>query len=122
LVKLLLDENILRGVKEWLIEKGFEVTGVSQTLLKSCKDYDVAQYAASNGLVLLTLDQGFARIYRFFPKGSLTVIIVKAKIASSVNIIETLDIAQRKINFKDVQSYKGKLVIVSRNRIRIIGC
>jgi len=52
------------------------------------------------------LDQGFARIYRTFRKGTLSVIIIKAKPATSANIIEVLYAAQQKIDLKQVQNEK----------------
>jgi predicted nuclease of predicted toxin-antitoxin system len=70
-----------------------------------------------NNLSIITLDQGFAQIYRIFQKGTLTVIIIKAKPATSTNIIETLNTAQQKINLEEIQH---KLVIITKKKIRII--
>jgi predicted nuclease of predicted toxin-antitoxin system len=46
LTRILIDENIPRDVKEWLTKKGFDTISISQTHLKSAKDYAVAEYAA----------------------------------------------------------------------------
>lgn len=117
MAQILIDENIPRDVKEWLKKKGFDTISISQTHLKSAKDYAVAEYAAKNNLPIITLDQGFAQIYRLFQKGTLTIIIVKAKPATSANIIENLNAAQQKI---DMMEIKHKLIIITKRKIRII--
>ena len=115
--RMLVDENISRIVRGWLTQKGFEITTISQTHLKSAKDYAVAEYAAKNNMTIITLDKGFARIYRMFQKGTLTVIIIKANPAKPVNIIEALNAAQQKMDLGEIQN---KLVIITKKRIRII--
>ncbi len=119
MAQFLLDENIPVDVKDWLIKKGFKIINVSQTNLKGAKDSVIAEYASKNNIPIITLDQGFARIYRVFP-GTLTIIIIKVKPATSVNIIQTLNIAQQKISLKNIQDLQDKLVIISRKKIRII--
>ena len=76
MTQILLDENIPRGVKEWLMKNGFDIISISQTYLKSAKDYAIAEYAAKNYLPLITLDHGFAQLYRILQKGTFTVIII----------------------------------------------
>jgi uncharacterized protein (DUF433 family)/predicted nuclease of predicted toxin-antitoxin system len=117
LVKILLDENIPKDISKWFIKKGFETTNVSQTHLKSAKDHAIAEYAAQNRMVIITLDKGFAQLYRSFQKGTLSVIIIKAHPSTPANIIETLNLAQNKINLKETQN---KLVILTNKKIRII--
>ena len=41
---IIVDENIPRGVREWLLNRGFEVTNVVQVHLKSAKDLTIAEY------------------------------------------------------------------------------
>ena len=115
--RMLVDENISRIVRAWLTQKGFEITPVSQTRLKSAKDHAVAEYAVKNKMAIITLDKGFARIYRMFQKGTLTVIIIKANPAKPVNIIEALNAAQQKMDLGEI---RNKLVIITKKRIRII--
>ncbi len=115
--RIIIDENIPRDAKEWLTKKGFDTIGVSQTHLKSAKDYFIAQYAAQNDLTLLTLDKNFSQIYRTFKKDQITIIIIKASPATPSNIIEALNAAQQKINLKEA---KNKLIIISKKKIRII--
>jgi predicted nuclease of predicted toxin-antitoxin system len=114
---LIVDENVPSRVREWLTKKGFEITNVNQVHLKGAKDHVVGDFAAKNGLTIITLDNHFSQIYRTLAKDQLTIIIIKAKPATSANIIQILDLAQQKINLKEV---KSKLLIVSKNKIRII--
>jgi predicted nuclease of predicted toxin-antitoxin system len=114
---LILDEDIPRGVREWLIKKGFELTNVSEAHLQGAKDHVIAEYALRNNFTILTLDNHFSQIYRMLKKEQLAIVIIKAKPASSANIIEILELALERI---DLKSVKEKLIIISKNRIRII--
>jgi predicted nuclease of predicted toxin-antitoxin system len=113
----LVDENISRDVRKWLVDKGFGVVSVSEIALRGASDRVVAEYASENGLAVLTMDKGFAQIYRGSRRGSLTVIIVGAKPATPANVIEVLSEAQKKVNLKKVEN---KLVILGKRKIRII--
>jgi len=114
--RIIVDENIPRDVREWLAKNGFAVVNVSEIHLRSGKDYAIAKYAARNGIAIITLDKDFALMYRMFQKGTLTLIIIRAKPATPANIIETLNTAQQKIRLNEIQS---KLVIITKKRIRI---
>jgi predicted nuclease of predicted toxin-antitoxin system len=113
---LLIDENIPRDVKEWLKKKHFATVDVSKTDLKGSKDRILAEYSAKNHLALLTMDRGFGQLFKTFPKQKLTLIIIRAKPASPANIIKILEKAQPKI---DLQKIEGKLVIITKSKIRI---
>jgi predicted nuclease of predicted toxin-antitoxin system len=114
---IIVDENIPRDVKEWLAKNGFDIVNVSEIHLRSGKDYAIAEYAARNDIAIITLDKDFGLMYRMFQKGTLTIIIVRAKPATPANIIETLKATQQRINLNEIQ---GKLVIITKKRIRII--
>jgi len=115
--KLLADENIPRDVRDWFTQKGFQVIDVSEINLKSAKDFALAQYAEKHKLPIVTLDKGFAKIYRMFKRGTFAVIILKAKPAQPSNIIEALELASAKLNLKEIGN---KLVIITKNRVRVI--
>ena len=115
--KTIVDENIPRDAKDWLIKKGFDLVSVSQTHLKSAKDFAVVEYAAKNSMTIITLDRGFSKLYHTFNKQQITIIIIRAKPATPTNIIEILNAAQLKINLKEA---KNKLIIISKSKIRII--
>ena len=115
---MIVDENIPKDVEEWLSKKGFDIVNVSKLLLKSAKDQAILEYAVKNKMSIITLDKGFAQLYRAFQKGTpVTVIIVKANPSTPVNIIEILNLAQNKVNLKELEN---KLVIITKRKIRII--
>lgn len=60
MTKLIVDENIPRDAKEWLVKKGFDTINISPNLLKGAKDRVIAEYAAKNKMAIITLDKGFA--------------------------------------------------------------
>ena len=118
MTKMLIDENIPKDVEGWLSKKGFETVNVSKLLLKSAKDHVIMQHAVKNQMTIITLDKGFAQLYRTFQKSTpLTVIIIKVNPPTPINIIKTLNLAQNKINLKEIQN---KLVIITKKKIRII--
>jgi len=117
LTHILVDENVPKNVREWLKRKGFDVTNVSETNLKMAKDHKIAEYAAKNKMIILTLDLDFAQIYHTLKKGSLSVIVVKATPSTASSILETLIIAHQKINLHEAQN---KLIMITKNKIRII--
>jgi len=117
LTHFLVDENVPRNIREWLKKKGFEVTNVSETILRMEKDQIIAEYAAKNNLTILTLDIDFAKIYHTLRRGTLSVIVVRANPSTASNILETLIVAYNKINFKEINN---KLIMITKSRIRII--
>ncbi len=113
-----MDENIPKDVEEWLSKKGFEIVTISKLQLKSAKDHVIMEYAIKNKMAIITLDKGFAQLYRAFQKATpVTIMIVKANPPTPFNLIETLNLAQNKINLKEIQN---KLVIITKKKIRII--
>jgi predicted nuclease of predicted toxin-antitoxin system len=114
---LLVDENVPKGVVEWLRKRGLRFKVVSDVGLQGAKDESVARYAVENNMIILTLDVDFAYIYHDVFRGSLAVIVVRVKPSTSVNIIETLSTALKKIKLDEFQK---KLTIVTRDKVRII--
>jgi predicted nuclease of predicted toxin-antitoxin system len=117
LSRIFVDENVPKSVNEWLKKKGYDVVNVFETNLKGAKDHAIAEYASKRNLTILTLDTDFARIYHRLMKGTFSVIVVRANPATPSNIIEILNLAQPKIKIDEI---KGKLVIISKKKIRII--
>lgn len=118
MAKIIIDENTPKDVEEWLFKKGFETVNVSNLLLKSAKDSAIADYAIKKQNVNRHVRQRFCPTIPDLSKGTLlTVIIVKANPPPPSNIIETLNLAQNKINLKEI---RNKLVIITKRKIRII--
>ena len=114
---LLIDENVPKRVRDWLKNRGLQVTNVSETSLKMSKDFAIAEYAAKNNMTILTLDMDFAKIYHTFKKGALSVIVIKADPNNASTILETLVSAYQKIDFQESQK---RLLIIAKKRVRII--
>ena len=114
---VIVDENIPSSVVEWLSKRGIETLSVLESSLKGAKDITIAEYAAKNGMPILTLDSDFAKLYHNVLRGKITVILIKASPATSENVILVLNIILKKTAFKDIQN---RLVIVSKKRMRII--
>ena len=114
---IIVDENIPQSVVEWLCKKGLKALSVLESSLKGAKDFAIAEYAAKNGMPILTLDSDFAKLYHNVLRGKITVILIKVSPATTENIIVTLNTALKKTTFKDLQN---RLVIISKKRIRIV--
>ncbi len=115
--RFLIDESVTRKIRDWLKSKNFEMINVSSTYLKSEKDQVIADYAAKNNLVIITLDTDYAQIYHNLPKGTLGVIVVRANPSTPDNIINLLAKAHEKVNLKKTVN---QLIIITKRRIRII--
>jgi predicted nuclease of predicted toxin-antitoxin system len=114
--RFLVDENLPKDVITWLENRGFDCVSVSETKLKGSKDPVLTDYARKNHMALITLDRGFTKLYRTYPKGTLTVILIGAKPAVAGSIIAVLSAALQRI---DLKKSDGKLVVISEKRIRI---
>ena len=112
-----MDENIPESVAKYLTTRGFKTYKISEDFLKSAKDSVIAKYAAEKGMQVLTLDSDFAKLYHNIFRGRITVLLVKANPTTSENIISILDLALEKLRKTEIQN---KLVIITKNRVRII--
>ncbi len=77
-MKLLLDE-MFAGLKEYFEALGYQVETAQHAGLKSAKDREVVDYAAKNGLILVTQDQKPAEIAELI--GAKCVLVSSAMIA-----------------------------------------
>ena len=78
MLRILLDE-MYAGLKEYFEVLGWDVLTVQEAGLRGAKDRDVAEYAAKNGLLLVTEDQKPAELMHL--KGAKYVLISNAMIA-----------------------------------------
>ena len=114
---MLVDESVTKTVRQWLKKKGFDTLNVRDTDLKGAKDHEIANYAAKNGMTILTLDTDFAQIYHNSPRGTLGVIVVRANPSTPIVILEILNKANEKI---DLKKTSNQLMILTKRKIRII--
>ncbi|MEM3390354.1 MAG: DUF5615 family PIN-like protein, partial [Thermoproteota archaeon] len=77
----------------------------------------VAEYAVSKKLIIVTFDKDFGYIYHKLYKGMLTVILLRIKPPTPAELIRTMN---KLIQELDLSKHTGKLITVTRKRIRII--
>ncbi len=114
---IIIDENIPKSLAAHLNTRGFKTLCISDNFLKSAKDFYIADYAAKERLLILTLDSDFAQLYHNVFRGKIAVLLVKANSPTTENIIKTLDTALKKLKRTDI---RNKLVIITKKKIRII--
>jgi len=117
LPQILVDENVPISVMEWLKKRGLIVVRVSEAGLLGAKDENIAEYAVKNKMMILTLDTDFGYIYHNIFRGSLTVIVVRVKPPTPINIIEALNKTLKKIKLDELQR---KLAVITKRKIRMI--
>lgn len=124
--RLLADECIHADMVLALRQNGFEIQTVKEAGLAGADDEAVFSYAVANDLIIFTFDRGFGDIFRFSISKSPGIIIIL------VNQMLLTEAAQVMIGFMshvvkqmsvDVldMGLKGKLAIIGKNKIRIIG-
>ena len=126
MLKLLADECIHADMVLALRQSDFDVRTVRQASLAGTDDEAVFAYAAANDFVLLTFDRGFGDIFRFSIAKSPGVIIVLLNQMPLTEATQVLlgfvshVVKQMEVNVLDM-GLKGKLAIIGKNKIRIIG-
>ncbi len=114
---ILLDQNIPKRVREWLEQRGFETVILADVNLRGASDRRIAEFAARNRMAVLTQDADFAKLYHTLYRRRLGVILVNTKEGTAQSITEAISKAQRRIDLKNTQN---NLVIVTKNRLRIV--
>jgi len=113
----LIDENLPTSLRDTIRLAGFTAYRLSDVGLKGAKDSAVAKYASDNKLILVTLDKDFGYIYYKLYKRRLTVILLRVKPPTPIELSDTMN---KLIQELDLSKHIGKLIIVTRKRIRII--
>lgn len=113
----MIDQNIPIPVSDWLKQKGFVTVILADVNLRGATDKKIAEFAIQKHMTILTQDADFAKLYHSIYKRKLTVILVKTKEGTSQSIIQALNIAQSRIDLKNVQN---TLVIITKRRLRVI--
>ena len=61
-MKFLIDAQLPPALCRWLLEKGHDCIHVSSVLPGDARDADIAAYAASEGLILISKDEDFSAL------------------------------------------------------------
>lgn len=117
-MRFLIDEDLPRKTDNLLQQYGHEAIDVRDIGLRGASDADIATYARTHGLCLLTGDTGFADIRNYPPERypGIVVLHLPANATSStmLNVLKSL-LVQTGI----VGQLDGKLAIVELGRVRI---
>lgn len=117
-MRFLIDEDLPRSTGNLIQQYGHEVFDVRDIGLRGSEDFQVATYAQSQGLCLLTGDFDFADIRNYPPSEySGIVVLFLPRDSSSSYILNLLEAFLQQDEI--VAQLPGKLVIVEPGRVRI---
>jgi predicted nuclease of predicted toxin-antitoxin system len=117
-MKFLIDEDLPRSTGALLHRYGHEFVDVREIGLSGFKDWQIAQYAISQSICLVTGDFGFADIRNYPPAQYSGLVILWARgNATAPYILALLEGFLQKHRL--VAEVKGKLIIVEQGRIRV---
>ena len=115
-MKFKLDENMPRRAVTLLSECGHEVATVADEGLSGSEDPLVAQTAAQEGRMVVTLDRRFADI-RLYPPGHHPGIIVFRLPDQSSALVQTA--LRSFLEQHDVEDMVGRIVVVESGLLRV---
>ena len=114
----LIDESMPRRTVELLREHGFTATYVRDVFPAGTSDADIAAYAGTNHMALVTRDNDFGNILEYPPEQYDGIVVLQTPEHSPRDVV--LEFVQRLLDEEEVISrISGRLVIVGSNRIRI---
>jgi len=117
-MRFLIDADLPRSTAALLKRYNHEATDVRDIGLGGAKDREIAAYARSEGLCLLTGDFDFSNVHNYPPKQYSGIVVLRLpKISTASFFLKLLEtfLKQEQI----VTQIIGKLVIVESGRIRI---
>ncbi|MGR3316881.1 MAG: DUF5615 family PIN-like protein [Candidatus Anammoxibacter sp.] len=117
-MRFLIDEDLPRATGDLLKLYGHEIVDIRDVGLRSAKDAEIALFAQTKKLCLVTGDFDFSDIRNYPPhKYSGIIALNIPKNATAVFIVNLLEMFLK--NDILVSEMSGKLAIVEPNRIRI---
>lgn len=117
-MRFLVDEDLPRSTNDVLRRYKHEAIDVRDIGLRGAKDHQIAAYAQSEGLCLLTGDFDFSDI-RNYPPGEYSGFVV-LKLPGTATASFILDLLESFLRQEDlVGQMPGKLAIVEPGRVRI---
>lgn len=115
--RFLVDEDLPRSLVRLLREAGIQAEDARDAGLRGRPDDEVLEYAASQGLVLLTADLGFGNILRF-PLGSHAGVLV-ARFPNEMPTTALNETILSSIRSLSDEEISGNLVVLEPGRIRL---
>ncbi len=118
MLKFFADECINNDITLALRQNNFDVTTVLEVKLTGKPDDNIFEFAKKTKRILLTFDRGFGDIFRFDISHSSGVIVILSGKMKKDEVIKTI---LGFIKFISNKNIEGKLVIVGKNKVRIVG-
>jgi predicted nuclease of predicted toxin-antitoxin system len=114
-VKIKLDENLSRHLKDSLLQKGHDVTTAFDQGLLGKSDRDVAAAAKQEDRVVLTLDLEFADLRKFPPGSSPGVVVFRPR---SMGPLAVNQFILRFLTQTNLEELANCTVVVEPHRVR----
>lgn len=117
-MQFLVDEDLPRSIHALLQRYNHASKDVRDIGLRGAKDYQVAAYARSNGLCLLTGDLDFSNVQNYPPGEYAGIVVLRLPGTATASFI--LSLLESFLQQKDiVTKMPGKMAIVELGRVRI---
>ena len=117
-MKLIVDENLHALTVKILKDNGFEILTIDDILSWGATDGEIFRYATEYQIPIITHDRGFGQLYHLSSKNPPLTIVIRVREPHPDMTNKILIQALTNIDLMN-QKYSGKLVIISRNNIRI---
>lgn len=118
MLKIFADECVHIDLISALKQGGHNVKTARDSGFAGADDYAIFMFAAKDERILLTFDRGFGDVFRFNIKQSKVIVII---LVGQMDREEIINNTLSFFAFIAEHNIGGKLAIVGRNRIRIIG-
>jgi len=115
-MKIIVDENVSYGVVSYLRKTGYEVFGIMEISAAEFDDFSVFELVKSEKAVLITRDHHFRNSLRFPPEETACIIYIRK---GNLTTSEEIDLIKWFLSSYSFESFKGKLVTLSRGKIKI---
>jgi len=117
-MEIIIDECIAKSTQLILKEAGFEIKNIEEVLEPGVEDEKIFEYAANQKIPIITHDRGFGNLYYFSQLTPHTIIILQVL---SPHPKATNDLLLKFLSHFDLtqSKYSGKLILISKNNIRI---
>ena len=115
-MNILANENLYDPIVHFLIREGHDVLDTKRTALAGAPDDEVFQRAIRDQRVIVTMDKDFTRMLRFPPDRCGGIIVVKLY---RLKVDDATALFARRFRALDEHSIRGKLIILTRDTVRI---
>ncbi len=105
-IRFLVDENVSPATADQLKRAGYDVIGIRKIKRARLSDYEIAAYAASNNMIVVTLDKDFAKIYHLTMRGKLGILLVRVKPSTVENVNNSLRKFLKRVDLADERFQK----------------